>query len=82
MPDRKKPPLLKQNGVDLETWLCKQVAPAGTVEGVYGGFEIVVIDENAFPWANVLRRLVQSGHQVWLEERKGKLVIMTQPSID
>jgi hypothetical protein len=82
MPERKKTPRLLQNGMDLENWLCKQVMHTGTVEGVYSGFEIIVNNEAAFPWAAVLHSLLQSGHEVWIGERKGKLVIMTQASID
>ena len=82
MPDKKQTPPLLQNGMDLESWLCKQVTHTGTMEGVYSGFEIVVNDEAKFPWATVLRGLLQSGHEVWIEKRKEKLVIMTQASID
>ena len=82
MPYRKKPPPPQEKGVDLENWLCELIKPTGTVEGVYSGFEIGVNDDNAFPWARVLHGLLQSGHQVWIEERKGKLAIMTQASID
>ncbi len=82
MPDRKNTLRPLQNGMDLESWLCKQVEQTGTVEGVYSGFEIVVNDEAKFPWASVMRGLLQSGHEVWIKERKGKLTIMTQASID
>jgi hypothetical protein len=82
MPERKNTPHLLQNGMDLENWLCKQVTHTGTVEGVYSGFEIVVNDEAKFPWAAVVRVLLEEDHDVWIEERKGKLVIMTQASID
>jgi len=82
MPERNKTPQLLQNGMDLESWLCKQVQQTGTMEGVYSGFEIVVNNEASFPWAVVLHGLLQSDHEVWIKERKGKLAIMTQASIE
>jgi hypothetical protein len=82
MPDKKTTKRLLHNGMDLENWLCKQVEKTGTVEGVYSGFEIVVTDEANFPWAPVMRGLLQSDHKVWIEERKGKIFIMTQASIE
>jgi len=67
---------------DLEAWLSQQVADTGNVAAVYGGFEISVNDEDAFPWASVLRHLLESDHEVWVETRDGQLVIVTQASID
>ena len=78
MPDKKTTKRLLHNGMDLENWLCKQVEKTGTVEGVYSGFEIVVNDETAFPWAKVIRGLLQSHQEVWLRERNGNLVITTK----
>lgn len=71
-----------QHGTDLENWLSKQITDTGRVEGVYSGFEITVKDETKFPWASVFHALIKSDHEVWIIEKKGKLKIMTQASID
>jgi hypothetical protein len=66
---------------DLELWLCKQIGSAGTVEPVYDGFEIRIINESLFPWALVFHRLLQSDHSVWLDKKREGLVIVTKASI-
>ena len=66
---------------DLELWLLKQIGSAGTVEPVYDGFEIRVTNESLFPWALVFQRLLQSDHSVWLDKKRGGLVIVTKASI-
>lgn len=75
-------PSISAETPDLEVWLEQQVGATGNVEAVYGGFEIAVSDEDAFPWASVLHRLLESDHDVWMEVRDRQLIIVAQSSID
>jgi hypothetical protein len=75
-------PELAPGEPDLEAWLCREVGATGEVQAIYGGLEITIIQESAFPWSGVIRRLLQSDHAIWLEEREGQLVIATESSVD
>lgn len=82
MTDYANPSISSAETPDLEVWLEQRVGATGHVEAVYGGFEITVSDGDAFPWASVLHRLLESDHDVWVEVKDGRLVIVTQSSID
>ncbi len=67
---------------DPETALDLLIAERGRVLEEYGGFIIEVIDQRGFPWPDVIRILLRINHEVWIEEREGKLYIVSKPKAD
>ena len=64
------------DAIDKVRSLCGESAE---VRGSYGGLEIRVVDDAAFPFADVLHALVDYGQDIWVKESKDRLVIRSKP---
>jgi len=67
---------------NAETALDVIVGDAGRITEEYGGFLIEVLDYRRFPWADVFRTLLRINHEVWVEDRDGRLIIASKPKPD
>jgi hypothetical protein len=61
--------------------LKKMVQETGEVNSLYGGYEIRVLKPTQFPWHKVLRLLIEIGHEIWVDEKEGKIVITSEPKV-
>jgi hypothetical protein len=67
--------------MDIEERLKKIVKDTGEVASVYGGFEIRVLKPNLFPWYKIIKRLIDIGQETWVNEKEGKICIISEPKI-
>ena len=67
---------------DPEDVLDFLVGETGRVLPEYGGFLIEVHDSTGFPWSAVIRTLLKLNHEIWIESRNGRLVIISKPKAD
>jgi len=59
--------------------LTQIVRDTGDVTGYLGGFEIVILKEDEFPYTLVLDYLLSMPHDIWIVKREEKIVIKTKP---
>jgi hypothetical protein len=67
--------------MDVEERLKKIVKDTGEVTSVYGGFEIRVLKPNIFPWYKIIKQLIDIGQEIWLNEKEGKICIISEPKV-
>lgn len=67
--------------MDVEERLKKIVKDTGEVTSVYGGFEIRVLKPNLFPWYKIIKRLIDIGQEIWVNEKEGKICITSEPKV-
>ncbi len=67
--------------MNLEAKLRKMVQDTGTVNSVYGGFEIWVAKPTLFPWYRVFNLLTYIDHEVWINKRENKICITAEPKV-
>lgn len=48
----------------------------------YGGYEIVVLDYQKFPWQVVFEMLIDSGFQIWIDKKNSHIVIESKPEVN
>ena len=58
------------------------VGETGRVLREYGGFLIEIHDVTGFPWSTVIRTLLKMNHEIWIESRNGRLVVISKPKAD
>ncbi len=58
------------------------IGEAGTVEDVYGGYEITVNESEKFPWYKVCNLLLDASYEVWMAKSGVKLFIISKPAVD
>jgi hypothetical protein len=67
--------------MDLEERLREMVENTGEVNSVYGGYEVRVLKPTLFPWYKVVKLLIEAGQKVWINEKEGKICIISQPNV-
>jgi hypothetical protein len=67
--------------MDPEEQLKKTVKDTGEVIPIYGGYEIKVLKPTLFPWYNVIKLLIETGHEIWVTEKEGKICITSEPRV-
>jgi len=67
--------------MDPEEQLKKTVKDTGEVIPIYGGYEIKVLKPTLFPWYNVIKLLIETGHEIWVTEKEGKICIASEPRV-
>jgi len=72
----------EQHKCDPKAALDLLIDEMGQISSEYGGYIIEIYDMISFPWSAVLRTLLRIGHEVWIEERNGKIVIVSKPKTD
>ncbi len=55
------------------------VGETAKVSSAYGGLEVLVHDEAAFPWHDVMHAITDVGQDVWVTRRDGTLRIVSKP---
>lgn len=65
--------------VDFESRLKGFVDDNATVSSLYGGFEIMVNKPSRHKWHNIFLLLLEMNHDVWVERKNEKLVIVSKP---
>lgn len=65
--------------VDISLTVRGLVGDTAAVRNVYGGLEMVVLDEKSFPWAEVLRALRAVRQDIWIRETDDRLVVLSKP---
>ncbi len=68
--------------VDIEGELKSEIGECGECVTVMGGFEVLVKDPSRFPWARVFRTLLGLGHEVWVELRGDRLVVVSKAPVE
>jgi len=58
------------------------VGETGRISLEYGGFLIEVYDSLGFPWSAVIRTLLRFNHEIWIESRDERIVILSKPKAD
>jgi hypothetical protein len=61
--------------------LKKIVEDTGEVHSVYGGFEIRVLEPSLFPWYKIVNELLEIGQEIWINRKKGKICILSEPEV-
>ena len=67
--------------MDLEGQLTEMVENTGEVTSVYGGYEIRVLKPTLFPWYKVVKLLIETGQEIWVNEKEGKICIISEPKV-
>jgi hypothetical protein len=67
--------------MDAEEQLKEIVKNTGEVTSVYGGFEIRVLKPDLFPWYKIIKRLINIGQEIWVNEKEGKICIISEPKV-
>ena len=68
--------------MDPQDKVMKIVADTGEVAPEYGGYEIKVVKPDRFPWYAVLDLLLETGQEVWVTKKDGKININTEPKVE
>ena len=72
----------EQAECDPEDVLDFIISDTGNISREYGGYVIEIHDATNFPWSAVIRTLLRINHEIWIESRDGKLVILSKPKAD
>ena len=62
--------------------LREAIKDTGKLEEQYGGFDILVLDKEKFPWAAVFELLIDSGFQIWIDKKNSHIEINSKPEVD
>jgi len=65
--------------VDFESALKALVEDSATVSLSYGGFEIVANKPSKLKWHKIFSLILEMGHEVWVERKNDKLVVVLKP---
>lgn len=68
--------------MDPQDKIVKIVGGTGEVVPEYGGYEIRVVKPDRFPWYAVLDLLLETGQEVWITKKDGKISINTEPKVE
>ncbi len=68
--------------MDWQDEVIKLVGDTAEVAPEYGGYEITVEKPGLFPWHAVLDLLIETGHEVWITKKDGKISINTEPKVE
>ena len=61
--------------------LKEAIKDSGKIEEQYGGFDILVLDKEQFPWATVFELLIDSGFQIWKNKKNSHIEINSKPEV-
>jgi len=68
--------------MDLQDKVIKIAGNTGEVAPVYGGYAITIVKPDLFPWHSVLELLIETGQEVWITKKNGKIRINTKPEVE
>ena len=61
--------------------LIEAIRETGKITEHYGGFDIIVLDNEKFPWTSVFEMLIDSGFQIWINKKNSHLEIISKPEV-
>lgn len=61
--------------------LHEVIKETGKIDEQYGGFDILVLDNDQFPWTAVFEMLIDSGFQIWINKKDSHLEINAKPEV-
>ena len=59
-----------------------KIGSTGKIVEDYGGYEILVIDSEKFPWKGVFEMLIDSGFQIWIVKNNSHIQIESKPEVN
>ena len=59
-----------------------RIGTTGQVLEDYGGYEILVLDSEVFPWKDVFTMLIDSGFQIWINKKNSQIQIESKPEVN
>ena len=59
-----------------------KIQNTGKVLEDYGGYEIIVLDSEKFPWNDVFEMLIDSGFQIWINKKNSRIQIESKPEVN
>ena len=62
--------------------LRAKIGNKGKVFEDYGGYEIIVLDSEKFPWKDVFEMLIDSGFQIWINKKNSHIQIESKPEVN
>jgi hypothetical protein len=68
--------------MDPQEQLTDIVKDTGEVRSVYGGYEITILKPNVFPWHKVIKLLIETGQEIWVNKKEDKICICTEPRVE
>jgi len=67
--------------MDLDERMKKMVKDTGEVNSVHGGYEIRVLKPTLLPWYQVVKLLIETDQEIWVNEKEGKICIFSEPKV-
>ena len=61
--------------------LKDEIKDTGKIDEQYGGFDILVLDNERFPWPSVFEMLIDSGFQIWINKKDSHIEIISKPEV-
>ena len=61
--------------------LKEAIKDTGKIYEQYGGFDILVLDNEKFPWTTVFELLIDSGFQIWINKKNSHIEINSKPEV-
>ncbi|WP_299293058.1 hypothetical protein [Nitrosopumilus sp.] len=62
--------------------LRTKIGTEGKIFEDYGGYEILVLNSEKFPWKDVFEMLIDSGFQVWIVKNNSHIQIESKPEVN
>ncbi len=62
--------------------VIKIVGDTGEIIPEYGGYEIMIVKPDLFPWHAALGLLIETGQEIWITKKDGEIIIKTAPKIE
>lgn len=62
--------------------LRTKIGNEGKIFEDYGGYEILVLNSEKFPWKDVFEMLIESGFQVWVVKNNSHIQIESKPEVN
>jgi len=59
-----------------------KIGKEGKIFEDYGGYEILVLNSEKFPWKDVFEMLIDSGFQVWIVKNNSHIQIESKPEVN
>jgi septal ring factor EnvC (AmiA/AmiB activator) len=67
---------------DVETKLKEIIGDSGEVTLQYGGYRIIILDKQRFPWSQVVELVLDNNYEMWLGKDDKQLFICCKPVSD
>ena len=62
--------------------LRTKIGKEGKIVEDYGGYEILVLNHEKFPWKEIFEMLIDSGFQIWIVKNNSHIQIESKPEVN